>query len=233
MTAQRYVLGRTEWDKACSSILAPNAEYLYCSESLRPEITNHAKWTYRNDGSLVVMTVMSGAIYKGVDVILRTSSHLKALYGDNFEWNIYGISDLSLHEHITGIKGSEVHVYARGRASGHEIADHLATSDVYCHQAYIENSPNSVCEAQYIGVPIVAAMVGGVDTLLRDGSGMMVPANDAWRTAVEILRLKREEALAKEMSQNEITAATARHHGVDEQVADIYNKVKNDEEYSH
>lgn len=229
MSAQRYVLGRTVWDKSCSSILSPNAEYLYCSETLRPEIMNHAKWVYRSDNRLVVMSVMSNAIYKGIDVILHTARYLKVLYGDNFEWNVYGVSDISLHERITGIKSNDVNVYVHGRASGYDIADYLASSDVYCHQAYIENSPNSVCEAQYIGVPIVAAMVGGMDTILKNGSGVMVPANDAWRTAFEIVRFKTDKTLAEEFHLKEIAEAETRHKEVELQLMNIYKKIKQDD----
>lgn len=34
----KYFMGRTHWDKSCCELLAPNAEYFYCSEMLRPTI---------------------------------------------------------------------------------------------------------------------------------------------------------------------------------------------------
>ena len=219
------VLGRTTWDKECATILAPQARYYFCSESLRKAVTAHAPWTWHDSKRLVVSTVMSTAIYKGVDVILRTARLLKATYGENFEWNIYGVDNVRIHERITGICASEVNVYPRGRVSAEIVADKLTKSDVYCHQSYIENSPNSVCEAQYLGVPVVAAMVGGVDTLLHEDAGILVPANDAYRSASAILRLKRENKLADAVSRREREKAIPRHSNVEVDLMNIYREI--------
>lgn len=225
LSSMLYVLGRTEWDKECVSILAPQARYYYCSESLRLAVVKCSKWKRHNNNRLVVSSIVSAAIYKGLDVILRTAKLIKEEYGDDFEWNIYGIDDVHLHERLTGIFAKDVNVYPRGRVSAQMIAEKLTLSDVYCHQSYIENSPNSVCEAQYIGVPVVAAMVGGMDTLIQDGAGIMVPANDAYRSAYAILRLKREHGYAEKISKKEIELAELRHKGVEMQLMNIYKEI--------
>lgn len=225
LAACPHVLGRTDWDRDCASLLAPHAHYHYCSESLRSTVTSHSPWQRHTRHRLVVSSLMSTAIYKGVDVILRTARILREIYGDDFEWNIYGINDLRLHERITGIRAGRVNVYARGRMSANDVAERLVESDVYCHQSYIENSPNSVCEAQYLGVPVVAAMVGGVDTLLKEGAGIIVPANDAYRSACAILRLKREGEWATEVSRREREVAVPRHTGVEKQLMNVYKEI--------
>ena len=104
-------------------------------------------------------------------------------------------------------------------------AEKLTLSDVYCHQTYLENSPNSVCEAQYIGVPVVAALVGGMDSLIQDEAGIMVLANDAYRSAYAILRLKREHEYAEKISKKEIEVAELRHKGVEMQLMNIYKEI--------
>lgn len=45
-----------------------------------------------------------------------------------------------------------------------------AYEDSYClvHPTYIDNSPNSVCEAQISGLPVIATDVGGVSSLIED-----------------------------------------------------------------
>jgi glycosyltransferase involved in cell wall biosynthesis len=221
------VLGRTAWDKECASILAPHARYLFCSEALRPAITSGEKWKPNKRKKLIVSTIMSGAIYKGADVILRTAALLKQHYGNDFEWNIYGVNEISLHEHITRIKAKDVSVFPKGRISANNLATALRESDVYCHLSYIENSPNSVCEAQYIGVPVVAAMTGGVDTLLKDGAGVLVPSNDAYRTAYAILRIKEDNRFAQALSQKEISVAEPRHDNVSKELYSIYHNIVN------
>ncbi len=221
----RHIIGRTAWDRACTSILAPQANYTYCSETLRIHIIDSPKWEYHKRPHLTVLSIMSSAIYKGVDVILRTAKIIHDMYGDDFEWNIIGINDMRLHEKMTAIDAKDVHVYARGRLSAEEIAEELRRSDVYCHEAYIENSPNSVCEAQYIGIPVVAAMVGGLDTIMDNGAGVLVPANDAYRSATSILDLKANMQYAEEISNKEIDAATKRHCGVEKQLIKIYQDI--------
>lgn len=72
-------------------------------------------------------------------------------------------------------------------------------------------------------------MVGGMDTILKNGSGVMVPANDAWRTAFEIVRFKTDKTLAEEFHLKEIAEAETRHKGVELQLMNIYKKIKQDD----
>lgn len=41
-------------------------------------------------------------------------------------------------------------------------------ANVYIMPSAIENSPNSLCEAQILGVPVVASYCGGTPTLMTD-----------------------------------------------------------------
>ena len=41
-----------------------------------------------------------------------------------------------------------------------QVAQELSSSRVYIHPAIIDNSPNSLCEAQIVGCPVIAANVG-------------------------------------------------------------------------
>ena len=69
----------------------------------------------------------------------------------------------------------------------------LCESTMYVHTAYIENSPNSVCEAQCLGVPIISTNVGGISSLVEDGKqGILVPANDPWQMANSIIELSND-----------------------------------------
>ncbi len=221
----KYLLGRTSWDKDCAQLLSPQAEYIFCSEALRSNVINAEKWKWTESKKLTISTIISSAIYKGVDVILRTAKLLKKTWGNDFEWNIYGVSNISIHERLTNIKASEVNVKTYGRVSAETIAKNLSQSDVYCHQSYIENSPNSVCEAQYLGVPIVAANAGGMDTIVSDGAGILVPTNDAYRSACAIIQIKKDKIYAEDISKKEISKAIERHCNVSTQLINIYKDI--------
>lgn len=65
-----------------------------------------------------------------------------------------------------------------------KLVELLLESDLYVHTAYIDNSPNAICEAQYLGMPIIATYVGGVPSLIEQGKdGVLIPANDPFMLA--------------------------------------------------
>lgn len=225
--------GRTDWDRNVTMLLSPSARYHYCSEALRPPITSAEKWSWHGGcrDRIVIATTISAPIYKGADVILKTAKLLKDSGMDNVEWNIYGVSEIKMQERFTCIKTPDVGVHCRGKVDAKVLADCLRESDVYVHPSYIDNSPNSVCEAQYIGVPVIAANVGGVPTLLADGAGVLVPSNDAYQTAYFIRKICAEQAFAEQLSNKEMEISKGRHDvsSIIESIMDVYVKMMNNE----
>jgi glycosyltransferase involved in cell wall biosynthesis len=62
--------------------------------------------------------------------------------------------------------------------------------DVFFMPSLSEGSPLSLLEAMAAGCPVVAAQVGGVPDILRDGTdGLMFPANDADQAAARLVTL--------------------------------------------
>ena len=45
----------------------------------------------------------------------------------------------------------------------------MLASNIYVSPSAIENSPNSLCEAQLLGMPTIASYVGGTPTIADDG----------------------------------------------------------------
>ena len=61
---------------------------------------------------------------------------------------------------------------------------------MYVLPSTIENSPNSMGEAMLLGVPVVAASVGGVADLLRHGEeGLLYPPTSPYMLASLISRV--------------------------------------------
>ena len=89
----------------------------------------------------------------------------------------------------------------------------MCQSTMYVHTAYIENSPNSICEAQMIGIPIISTMVGGIATLVRNGvEGDLLPANDPWQLANAIVELAKDQSRMKSYSEHSRQHALERHN---------------------
>ena len=104
----------------------------------------------------------------------------------------------------------------------------LSNATIYVHTAYIENSPNAICEAQYIGLPIVSTNVGGIASLVKDGvEGVLVPANDPWQMANEIVELANDDFRMKLYSENNRKHAHLRHdeQNILKQLLECYQNV--------
>lgn len=177
---QNY-FGRTEWDYRVCQMLHPNANYLYSSEALRPVFYKKAERILPK--RMILATTISSPLYKGFDLVLKTAKLLKER-GLDFTWNCYGNIDPSIVEHQLGIKHNNVNVQLCGVASSEELRNALCHATAYVHTSYIDNSPNSLCEAQILGCTPVSTNVGGIPSLIKNGeTGYLVPANDPYQLA--------------------------------------------------
>jgi glycosyltransferase involved in cell wall biosynthesis len=222
----RFFMGRTAWDKMVCKILAPNAYYFYCSELLRRPFYQCDKWHYDENRPMYIVSIINNATYKGADVILRTAALLKK--EQNFKWIVCGVSDIKWAEQLTGIKADEVNVKCVGSQPSAKLIEHFQKCTCYVHLSYIENSPNSVCEAQLMGVPVVAANVGGVSTLVEDRvTGLLVPANDAYATCTKIRMLQRNSLFSTQLGAQAAAQAEMRHDekSIVESLLNVYTTI--------
>lgn len=210
----RYIFGRTEWDYRVSNLMAPSAQYYYCSEMLRPNIYYSDKiWFKKQRRVKHIVSIISGAVYKGSDIILRTAKLLKKYFPADFIWEVYGVSNLSDAEKYTGIKAVEVNVKTLGVITAQELVNIIINADVFVHPSYIENSPNTVCEAQILGIPVIATNVGGVSSLVHTGiDGITVPSNDVYMMACQIKRILCNDQLSIDLGHHGRQTALERHN---------------------
>lgn len=165
----KYIIGRTEFDKQFSRLYNSDIKYFHVDEILRDEFYKCAKWNFR-EGKLKLVSTLSPTIYKGIDIVLKTASILKECDVD-FEWTIIGInkknSIVSKIERYNNLLAEDLSVSFAGIRTAQEIVAILQESTIYVHPSYIDNSPNSLCEAQYIGMPTIATNVGGIPTIMN------------------------------------------------------------------
>lgn len=227
--ACRYFMGRTEWDKGLIGLFNPDATYFHCEEALRDSFLNQSRqWKWQDSGKVRVVSVISNPWYKGVDLILKTARLLKRFTQLDFEWQVFGVRDIRFYEHKYGIKATDVNVSIMGTASKDELADALCCATCYVHSSYIDNSPNSLCEAQILGVPLLATHVGGVSSLVKDGeTGILFPANAPYTLATLIKHISMDEELSMKLSRNSRQQAMRRHNptAIRERVLDIYKQI--------
>ncbi len=208
--------GRTNWDFAVSRIYNKNSKYYHINEVLRDEFYDDElpiKETFEVGNKLKLITTISKVPYKAFDLILKTAKILKENVALDFEWNVYGIQDYKYWEKKLNIKSPDVNVNCNGVINAKGLREKLISSDIYIHPSYIDNSPNSLCEAQILSVPIISTNVGGISTLINDNkSGMLCPANDPYTLAYKINLLYENQELRKELGENGRVEALERHN---------------------
>lgn len=211
-----YFMGRTQWDYALTKLYAPNSTYFYCPEALRPDIMSlPLRWKLQKHDRFMLVTVGGGQTLKGMDAVLRTAFLLKKWSHIDFEWRLVGpsLGDLCYYERLTKIKANNVHVVPLGKKSAREVGDELLKADLYVHTAYIDNSPNAVCEAQYLGLPIISTNVGGIRSLFAEDypQRLLVPANDPYYLASTLEATLTDDKLLMELSEKNRRIAESRH----------------------
>lgn len=170
--------GRTEWDKRIINVYNRQSKYFYCSEILRDPF--YKKHNRSIPQRLKIVSTISKPLYKGFDLILNTIRVLSENYKLDFEWHIFGNIDNNYYRISKSITG----LYMRGVVDSECIANEISSSTLYFHSSYIDNSPNSVCEAMMIGVPVISTNVGGISSLISDGkNGYLIPSNDSFQAA--------------------------------------------------
>lgn len=212
MRSCRNFMGRTDWDKRISRLYSPESQYFYCSEMLR-DVFYVTQKTSSPKQKKIIVTTISAPLYKGTDMLLKTAKLLKEETGVDFEWRVYGIRSLNQTERKLKIQASQCNIKLLGIASAEELAKSLSEADLFFHPSYIDNSPNSVCEAQLIGLPVIACNVGGVSSLVEHGkNGFLVSANDPYIAASRIGEILKDKTLANELGRKAKEIATQRHN---------------------
>jgi glycosyltransferase involved in cell wall biosynthesis len=161
-----------------------------------------------------LVTITQAGTLKGNEIILRTAKILKEQFDFDFEWNVAGnLKSFHIAENKTGIKHEKYNISLLGLIDASDVANQLRISDAYIHPAIIDNSPNSLCEAQVVGCPVIAANVGGISSLVDDGhTGILYPYNEPHMLAFKIMDLRHNRDLQTQLSINEIRTAEERHN---------------------
>ena len=149
---------------------------------------------------------ISDSPYKGLDLVLNTIKLLDKFSDINIIWHICGIetdSEQTLYfQPPKDLKHSQISF--EGILSQTKLIELLLNSNIYVHPAYIENSSNSICEAQILGLPIIATNVGGTSTLIQhEKNGILVTPNDPYNLAAYICKIIRKPQFAQELSKKD------------------------------
>ena len=109
-----------------------------------------------------------------------------------------------------------------------QIVKEMLNTDVFVHPSYIDNSPNSVCEAQMLGLPVIACNVGGLESLITHmESGILVPSNGVYELVYYLEILKNNPDLKQHIGNTARKNAMERHdrNKILNKLISVYNEI--------
>lgn len=223
----KYIIGRTCWDYAHVRSINREIQYRFNNEILRSSFYDSEKWSINRKESFSIFSSQSIYPIKGLHQILKALSNLKLFY-PNIQLRVAGPDITKYGNCIERIKISGYGAYIRSLMKDLKIS-HLVTftgpldeeqmvqeykkAHVFVCPSSIENSPNSIGEAQIIGTPCVASYVGGIPDMVEDEeSGLLYRFDDYIMLAHQIQRIFESDELAMKLSMGGCSSALKRHN---------------------
>lgn len=172
----KHIIGRTEWDRSHSWAINRNATYHFCGETLRYPFYVH-KWSYEYCEPHSIFVSQASYPIKGLHMLINAMPLILRTYQDA---KIYVAGSDIINApfyHITGYakylkslinnNNLEDKIVFTGLLDENAMCERYLKSNVFVCPSSIENSPNSLGEAQLLGMPYVASFVGGVPEIVN------------------------------------------------------------------
>jgi glycosyltransferase involved in cell wall biosynthesis len=229
-SCQNYI-GRTEWDRALLKTFNPAANYYHCDEVLAGDFYS-LEWKNQNPDEEAIYSTGSNAFFKGGLTLARAVAVLKQRGRDNIRLRLAGIDTATEFGRALTALIAEQHleknIVLLGRILPQQITTEMLQASLFVLPSHMDNSPNSLCEAMLMGMPCIAAHVGGVPSLMRDGvDGLLYHDRDPFMLAEKIAQLLDDQALAVRLGAQARRTAVERHdpEKIAERTVQIYQQV--------
>lgn len=170
-----HIIGRTEWDKAHAWAINSSATYHYCGETLRDEFYKH-KWKYEKCEPHSIFVSQGNYPIKGLHKLLQAMPLVLAEFPDAHiyvgGYNIFEASWLRKTSYAVILQRLirkyklQGKITFLGMLDEKKMCQQYLKSNLFILPSAIENSPNSLGEAQLVGIPFLASYVGGVPEII-------------------------------------------------------------------
>ena len=233
----KHVIGRTDWDRAVTSQINPEVEYHFNNEMLRDSFYKN-QWSIDNCERYSVFCSQATSPIKGLHLALEAVTLLKKKYpqvhlyiaGKSYydkpkymlsyyeKYILKRIKELELQESVT----------FTGFLNEEQMCERYLKSHVFVSPSSIENSPNSVCEAMILGMPVVSSLVGGVANLIEHGmNGYYYQSDAPYMLAYYVEKIFENDKRAGGIGTNARNCALERHdpETIVDELLQIYNAI--------
>lgn len=233
----KHIIGRTNWDRGCTQLLNPEADYHFCNETLRSDFYSD-QWHYLTCEKNSIFISQASYPIKGFHLFLQALKIVKEFYPTV---KVYVAGPKLTNS--TWVKGSSYAVYIKkrivkdglqnnvvflGPQNAKQMKENMLKANVFVSPSTIENSPNSLGEAMLLGTPCISSDVGGVSNLLiHNKEGYIYPIDEIYMLAHYIICVFENPTLAEKMGMAARKHALITHDAITNYstLLDIYGKV--------
>jgi glycosyltransferase involved in cell wall biosynthesis len=237
-----HVIGRTSFDYAHSKFINRTVNYHSCNRYLRDGFYKAKKWEISNKNNFSIFLSQSERTIKGLHQLLKAVGLLLEEF-PNIKVRVAGRNITKTDTFYDRLKISGYGSYIRslikklglqevieftGHLNEEKMINEYQHAHVFVCPSSIENSPNSLGEAQIIGVPCVASYAGGIpDMVVHNRTGLLYRYEEVEMLAENIRRIFKDNELALKLSANSIQDAEQRHDRttVINKTIEIYRKI--------
>lgn len=218
----KHIIGRTSWDKAKVKTINPIAKYHFCNEILRSEFYDGPEWNYEECHKHSIFLSQATYPIKGLHQVLKAMPLILRHYPDA-SIRVAGTDITRTTTFLEKIKLTGYGKYIKnlirqnnlvnkivftGRLNATEMKREYLRANVFVSPSSIENSPNSLGEAQILGTPCIASFVGGVMDMMKENEENLYRFEDIEMLAYKICKVFRNKDTQVDMK----TVAQKRHN---------------------
>ena len=236
-----HIIGRTDWDRACVQRINPCVKYHFCNETLRDVFYELPKWNYEKCRKHTIFMGQASYPVKGFHFAIEAIYELKKSFSDlkvfiagtdirNITWKKRLLMDSYTDYLLKKIKkyNLENTIEFTGDLSAEAMRKQYLRCNVFLLTSTIENSPNSICEAMLLGVPVVSSDVGGVKNfIIHEDNGYIYPCDEPYMAVYYIKKIFNDEKSAQKMGQrasDSMELIVDRKHNAEE-LKKIYDEI--------
>lgn len=228
-----HITGRTTFDRERTQRINPKAVYHPMNETMR-SVFYKDQWK-REQAELYSIFLSQGDYpLKGFHYILQAMPEILKKYpdahlyvaGNSIIGNVGGaiapkkyptpVWITSYGKYLLSLirqNGLEGRVTMLGKLNAAEMKAQFLKSHVFICPSAVENSPNSLCEAMLLGMPAVAARVGGIPDLVEDGQeGLLYSEGRPEELGAAVMRVFADDTLAGQLGENARHRAMITHN---------------------
>ncbi len=241
MRLSNHVIVENQWCAAHCLRINPQNTVHYCELTIKDDFYRKA-WTLEQVRPFAIMCNAAGYPIKGLHMLLKALALVvkrhpgTMLYipgehsplGVTFKGRLRERGYTKFIRQLIGELGLEKHLTFLGPQTSEQMADQMATCNVFALPSSIENHSSTLIEAMIVGAPCVAAAVGGIPEYLHhDQNGLSYRFEEYELLADHISDLFAHPERARRLGEEASRSMRAGRSPVDlqEKLVQIYRNV--------